>query len=207
MNRARQLLLTVLLLAAATTNAKAQLLARPTLGSFGGVMTPRGDFQDEVGNGWHAGVLLKARLYRALDIRVDGAYSKLGEKTVVIPVTLQDTVRFHTDGTLPFGTLDVHANLGPDSAEYPGDNTVTPHVLAGIGIYQLDYQLTCTGPCEGFDTVPKQKHMGFNVGGGAAVPVLGVKTFFEARYHRISRKPEDGDARSLITVSAGLRIR
>jgi hypothetical protein len=208
MNRARQALLALLILAAMSTNAKAQLLARPTLGVFGGVTTPRGDFQDEVSNGWNAGVLIKARLYRALDIRLDGAYSKLGEKTVIIPVNnLEDTVIFHTDGTLPFGTLNVHANLGPDSAEYPGDNTVTPHVLAGIGIYELDYKLTCAGPCEGFETVPKQKHMGLNVGGGATVPVFGVRMFFEARYHRISRKPEDGDARTLITVSAGLRIR
>jgi hypothetical protein len=45
------------------------------------------------------------------------------------------------------------------------------------------------------------------VGGGATIPILGVRTFVEARYHRIARKPEDGDSRTLITLSAGLRIR
>ena len=207
MKHARLSLLAALLIGAVTTNAHAQLFARPTAGVFGGVTTPRGDFGDEVNNGWHAGVLFKARLYRAIDLRLDGTYAKLGEKTVVIPLNAEDTVVFHTDGTLPFGTLNAHVNLGPDSSEYPGDNTVTPHIVGGIGIYQLDYQLTCTGPCEGFETVPKQKHFGMNVGGGATIPILGVRTFVEARYHRIARKPEDGDSRTLITLSAGLRIR
>jgi hypothetical protein len=150
MKHARLSLLAALLIGAVTTNAHAQLFARPTAGVFGGVTTPRGDFGDEVNNGWHAGVLFKARLYRALDLRLDGTYAKLGEKTVVIPLNAEDTVVFHTDGTLPFGTLNAHVNLGPDSSEYPGDNTVTPHIVGGIGIYQLDYQLTCTGPCEAF---------------------------------------------------------
>ena len=207
MKHPRLWLIAALLIGAVTTDAHAQLLARPTAGVFGGITTPRGDFGDEVANGWHAGVLIKARLYRALDIRVDGTYARFGEKTVVIPLNTEDTVFFHTDGKLPFGTLDAHINLGPDSAEYPGDNTVTPHVVAGVGVYQLDYQLTCTGPCEGFETVPKQNHFGMNFGGGATIRVFGVRAFVEARYHRISRKPEDGESRTLITLSAGLRIR
>jgi hypothetical protein len=207
MNRARLSLLAIALLAAISTNVQAQFLARPTAAVFGGLTTPRGDFGDEVDNGWHAGILLKARAYRALDIRVDGVYSKFGKKHVIIPLNTVDTVVFDTDASIPFGTLDAHLNLGPDSAEYPGDNTVTPHIVGGLGIYQLDYKLTCSGPCEGFETVPKQKHMGFNVGGGATIPIGPLRTFVEARYHRVSRDPEDGDAFTLITLSGGIRIR
>jgi hypothetical protein len=206
MKRGRVSLLAIALVAAASVEAHAQFLARPTAGIFGGLTTPRGDFGNEVANGWNAGVMIKARLYRALDLRVDGTYAKFGREHIVIPLNPTDTVVFDTDATLPFATLDAHLNLGPDSAEYPGDNTITPHILGGIGVYELDYKITCAGVC-GFETVPKQKHMGLNVGGGATIPLGPVRTFVEARYHRVSRKPEDGDAFTLITLSAGIRIR
>lgn len=210
MNRTGLSALVIALAATVGGDAQAQGFGRPTAGIFGGVTSPRGDFGSEVNTGWHAGVLVKARVYRALDLRVDGAYAKFGKAKFVFPITsLEDTVVIRTDGVLRFGTLDAHVNLGPDSAEYPGDNTVTPHVLAGVGMYELDYRTTCTGPCEpaGVTTVPRQNHFGINLGGGATIPVFGVRTFVEGRYHRISRKAEDGDQRSFITLSAGLRVR
>lgn len=201
--------LVVLALAVTTgSDAQAQLFGRPTAGVFGGITTPHGDFGEEVNNGWNAGILVKARLYGALDLRLDGTYAKLGKATFVYPlITPGDTVTIRTDAKAPYATLDAHVSLGPDSAEYPGDNTVTPHVLAGIGLYHLDYVTSCSGPCDGVTTLPAQNHFGINFGGGATIPIAGLRTFVEARYHRISRKPEDGDQRSLVTVSAGFKIR
>jgi hypothetical protein len=209
MNRARLLLLAVTLIASFATRVDAQMgIGRPTAGIFGGITTPRGDFSDEVGNGWHAGVMAKLRVYGALDVRVDGTYARLGKKSVDVQLSNGDTIVFHTDASVPFGTVGLSINLGPDSAEYPGDNTVSPHILGGVGMYQLDYKLTCEGAaCAGFETVPKDTHIGFNFGGGATIPIMGVRTFVEARYHRISRKAEDGDARTMITLSAGIKIR
>lgn len=201
-------LLVSLAFVASSTSANAQGgFGRPTAGIFGGVATPRGTLSDEAGNGWTAGVFLKMRAYRALDIRVDGNYAKLGEKSFDIPFTTGDTAVGHLDTKIPFATLAVHVNLGPDSAEYPGDNTVSPHLLVGIGMYKLDYNFTCVGPCEGINTIPTENHFGVNVGGGATIPLLGVRAFVEGRYHRISQKPEFGDARTFITLAAGLKIR
>jgi hypothetical protein len=209
MKHASLSLLALTLAATVSSNAHAQFLARPTAAIFGGLTTPRGSFGDEVGNGWHAGVFVKARAYRALDIRIDGAYARFGRHTQVLANQTGDTLTVHTDSELPFGTLDLHVNLGPDSAEYPGDNTVTPHIVGGIGIYQLDYKVTftCKGFCGEIETVPRQKHFGLNIGAGGTIPVFGIRSFVEARYHRISRDPEDGDTVSLLTLSAGIRIR
>jgi len=208
MKHARLSLIAALLVGAVTTDAQAQLFARPTVGIFGGLASPRGTLDDEAGSGWNAGALFKMRAYRALDIRVDGTYAKFGAVDFDIPLVSGDTAVGHLDPKIPFATLDAHINLGPDSAEYPGDNTVTPHFLVGVGVYKLDYNFTCTGPCvDEIRIIPTENHFGLNVGGGATIPLLGIRSFVEARYHRISQKPEFGDARTFITISAGLRIR
>ena len=208
MNRVRLSLLAIALVASTSTIAEAQSgFGRPTAGIFGGVTTPRGTLSDEAGNGWNAGVFLKMRAYKALDVRVDGAYAKFGAKTFDIPFTTGDTAVLSTDAKIPFGTLSAHLNLGPDSAEYPGDNTISPHILLGVGVYHLDYKVTCTGECDPITTIPTENHFGVNVGGGVTIPLGGLRTFVEARYHRISQKPEYGDARQLVTISAGLKIR
>jgi hypothetical protein len=207
MNRARRTLLAIALVAAPSAAFAQDGFGRPTAGIFGGVTTPRGTLGEEGGNGWNAGILLKMRAYRALDLRVDGTYAKLGAQTFDIPLVTGDTAIGHLDAKMPFATLAAHINLGPDSAEYPGDNTVSPHVMVGIGMYRLDYGFTCSGPCDGIRTIPTENHFGVNIGGGATIPLLGVRTFLEGRYHRISQKPQYGDARTFITLSAGLKIR
>lgn len=208
MNRVRLSLLSFALVASAATSVEAQSgFGRPTAGIFGGLTTPRGTLADEVGNGWNAGIFLKMRAYRGLDIRVDGTYAKFGAKTFDIPFTTGDTAVLSTDAKVPYGTLSAHFNLGPDSAEYPGDNTISPHLLLGVGVYQLDYKVTCSGACEAITTIPTENHFGVNIGGGVTIPVGGLRTFVEARYHRISQKPEYGDARQVLTISAGLKIR
>ena len=197
----------VLLLGAVTTDAAAQGFGRPTAGIFGGVTTPRAGFGDEAGNGWNAGVLLKLRAYRALDIRVDGTHAKLGAKSFEGPGLTGGIAQLDLDPTVELGTINGLVNLGPDSAEYPGDHSVSPHVLVGIGIYRLDYNGACTGQCEGISIPPTENHFGLNFGGGATIPVAGIRTFVEARYHRISQKIEAGGARTFITLAAGLKIR
>jgi opacity protein-like surface antigen len=208
MKQARLSILAVLLIAG-SSSVEAQFLARPTAGVYGGILTPRGDFGNDVANGWHAGALLKARVYGPLDVRIDGNYAKLGEETTVLSSQAGDTLIIHTDGKVPFGTLNAHLNLGPDSAEYPGDNTVTPYLFGGVGIYHLDYNVTstCKGDCGDIGTIPGKKRFGVNVGAGGSVPVFGVRAMVEGRYHRISQEVEEGGAASMITISVGLRIR
>jgi opacity protein-like surface antigen len=175
---------------------------RPTIGVFGGLTAPTGDFGDEVSKGWHAGGLLKVRAYRALDVRVDGTYSKLGKKDIE-----QTDHAFHTDGSISFGTLDAVANMGPDSAMYPGDNSVSPYLVAGAGVYRIDFAATCTGTCGAYDGEEIQTNLGFNIGLGASLPLAGIRGFVEGRYHRISRSTDVGGNRSMLLLSAGLRFR
>ena len=175
---------------------------RPTAGIFGGVTTPNGDFKDEVGTGWHAGGFVKMRAYGALDVRLDGAYTKFGKKNIEgTGVTLS------TDANVTFGALNALVNLGPDSAGYPGDNTISPYITGGPSIYSLEYKATCAGACTDFEAPEKKTNMGLNVGGGATIPLMGIRTFVEARYHRIMQDELDGGTRSMMTLSAGVKFR
>ena len=204
MNHARLSLLAIsMVMLASQASAQTAGPGRLTAGIFGGGTLPSGDFNDEAGNGWHAGALLKMRLYGALDARLDGAYSKLAKKDLVGTIATVST-----DTRVIQGTLDGLVNLGPDSAAYPGDNTVSPYIMLGVGLYNLDYDATCAGTgCTDFEDPGKKTHTGFNVGGGASIPLLGVRTFIEGRYHRIMRRTSDGQSRAFLMVSAGLKFR
>lgn len=174
-----------------------------TAGVFGGVTFPRGAFDDEIGTGWNAGGFGKIRLYGPLDLRIDGTYSKFAEKDLV---ETGGTVT--TKATVTFGTIGGLINLGTDSAAYPGDNSVSPYLMAGAGRYRLDYDAVCAGAsCGQFVDPGIHSFWGLNIGGGATIPLAGVRTFLEARYHRISRKEPDGGPRVMVVISAGVKFR
>ena len=193
----------LVLIALISTSAGAQQgPGRPTAGIFGGITTPNGDFKDEAGNGWHAGALVKMRAYGVLDVRLDGSYHKFAKKD------LEGTIAtLTTDANMIIGTLNALVNLGPDSASYPGDNSISPHLVLGPGIYKLDYKAICTGTCTDFNPPTNDNHFGFNIGGGATIPLMGLRPFVEARYHRMMRDNDEGGTRSFMTLSAGIKIR
>jgi hypothetical protein len=186
--------------------AQSGLGTRPSAGIFGGVTIPRGDLSDEVDMGWHAGALAKIRAYRAIDARIDGTYAKFGKKSVE-----STSATVSTDGNVAFGTLGAVLNMGPDSAAYPGDNSVSPYLLVGIGMYRLDFKAVCSGICTTDDfefASPKvENKLGVNIGFGATVPVAGIRTFAEGRYHRISTSDEIGGSRSMFLLSIGVKFR
>ena len=204
MSKLRLSLLAIALISfAATASAQDPTgFGRPTAGIFGGVSLPNGDFGDEVGTGWHAGGLFKMRAYKALDVRVDGTFTKFAEKKIVGTIASVETY-----GSVIQGTLNALVNLGPDSAAYPGDNSVSPYILGGFGEYRLDYDAECSGTCEGFVEPGKHTHFGMNVGAGASIPFLGLRTFVEARYHHISRKASEGSSRNMALISLGIKFR
>jgi opacity protein-like surface antigen len=175
---------------------------RPTAGIFGGVTSPKGDFKDEVGIGWNVGALAKMRIFKAMDVRLDGTYAKLGKKNIE-----GTDASVATDAKIIFGTLDLLVNMGPDSAAYPGDNSITPYILGGFGMYNFDYAAVCTGACGTFDEPEVKNHFGMNIGGGASIPLAGIRTFVEIRVHRMSRDPNDGGSRTMLIGSAGVKFR
>lgn len=176
--------------------------SRATAGVFGGITLGNGEFGDEVGRGWHAGALAKTRAFGVLDLRIDGTYAKLGKKNFV-----GTTRTVSTNALITFGTVNALINLGADSAEYPGDNAVSPYIIAGGGAYRLDFDATCLGDCATFSNPAVDTYFGLNFGGGATVPVAGLRTFVEARYHRISRSLAEGGARTIVLLAVGIKFR
>lgn len=196
--------LVLLALAAAATGADAQsgFGTRPTAGVFGGLSIPRGAFRQEADLGWHAGALAKIRAYQSIDARIDGTYVKLGGEELV---GTEATVS--TDVKMTIGTISALLNLGPDSAEYSGDNSVSPWLIAGFGMYRVDFQAVCSGSCATFNDPGVKSHAGFNLGAGGTVPLAGIRTFFEVRYHRIFRDVDEGGSRILMLAAVGVKIR
>ena len=174
-----------------------------TAGIFGGVTFPRSAFDEEVSTGWNAGGFGKVRLYGPLDLRVDGTYAKFAKQDLV---ATGGTVTTNT--SVVFGTIGGLLNLGTDSAAYPGDNSVSPYLMAGAGRYKLDYDAVCVGAqCDQFIDPGVNSFWGINIGGGATIPLAGIRTFLEGRYHRISRGEQDGGSRVMVVVSAGVKFR
>ncbi len=179
---------------------------RPTAGIFGGVTLPTGDLGDVVATGWHAGALAKFRAYRSIDARLDGTYAKFGKKA-----DEGTTATVRTDASVGFGTLGAVLNLGADSAAYPGDNTVSPYLIGGLGIYRLAYKAVCTGTCNTqgftFEDPKVENNFGVNIGFGATVPLMGIRTFAEGRYHRIQKSDEEGGNATMFLLSVGVKFR
>ncbi|MDO8501885.1 MAG: hypothetical protein Q7S20_08570 [Gemmatimonadaceae bacterium] len=187
---------------ASGVSAQENLASRFTAGAFGGISLPTGDLKNEANVGWHAGAMVKADVYGALDLRLDGAYSKFGKKDVDL-----GTAKVTTKTGIVLGTLNAVLNLGTDSAAYPGDNTVSPYIIGGYGVYRFSFDDVCSGSCTGFNLVGDHTYRGFNIGGGATVPISGIRTFVEARYHRVSISSNEGGNRTMLLASFGVKFR
>lgn len=191
-----------------STPAGAQgLFSNPQLGILGGVTLPTGELKEDTEIGWHAGGFFKIRITGPLDARIDGAYNKFGSQNFEFP---NANIDFDTD--VSYGTLGALLNLGPDSASYPGDNTISPYIMGGAGVYRFKAEGTCTGTdCTQIDVSDfTTSEFGFNIGAGANVPLMGIPVIAEFKYHRFSTTfpgtRADGTA-TMLTGSIGIKIR
>lgn len=194
----------VTLLLAPTDRAGAQI-REPQLGVSGGATVPIGGFKEETGIGWNAGGLLKVRVWKAFDLRVDGLYSKLGSRNLEFA-----NATVNSESNLTVASLLLELNLGPDSAQYPGDNHISPYINGGPAWYRYEFEGVCTGDCTGFAQEGEETKIGFNAGFGANVPYRGFPLFAELRYHRFSTLypvTQVNATATLLTVSAGFKIR
>ena len=195
---------------AISETAGAQLrIRKPQLGIFGGATLPRGDFGRETDPGWNAGALLKVRVTSSMDARIDGTYTKLGSQFVEFANAEVDS-----RSEVTFGTLLIEFNLGADSAAYPGDNSVSPWINVGPGVYRMKSEGTCTAiqsaGCDGFLNTTEKSSLGLTGGIGANVPFYGIPLFAEARYHRFGTIFPIGQVErtaTMFTISAGVKIR
>ncbi len=188
----------------ASEQAGAQI-RKPQLGIFAGGTLPNGAFKQETDLGWNAGGLLKVRVTRTLDLRVDGMFTQLGSKTVDF-----GNAEVESKSDVAFASLLAELNLGPDSAQYPGDNSVSPYINGGPGLYRYKFEGTCTGACDGFLADGEETKVGVNFGFGANVPLGRIPAFAEVRYHRFGTLfpvTQQEATATMITVSVGVKLR
>ena len=195
-----------LLVSASASSASAQGFGtKPQLGIFGGLSSPKGELRNETKNGWNGGAMAKIRIAGPFDVRLDGAYSDLGTRTFNLT-----TAAVTSKTNVLFAALNGELNLGPDSAQYPGDNSLSPYILAGVGRYRSKFDVTCTGECPFDLTVDQKDGWGFNIGAGTNIPIGPVPAFVDVRYHRFGTRfpglAEDGTG-TMVTASVGVKLR
>lgn len=194
----------VMLAVASSAHAQRVIPGRFSAGVFGGFSKPTGDFKLLAGSGWHVGGFLKADVVGSFDLRLDGTYARFGKKD--IEVSDPDAV-VTTNTSVAFGTLSGVLNLGSDSAAYPGDNSVSPYLIGGAGYYRYTYDDTCAGDCTDLNIISGLRtRFGVSAGGGASVPILGFRTFIEARYHAVRVDGIELPS-SMLLVSAGIKTK
>lgn len=205
MNRTMSLAALALSLLLVSVDRAGAQIRQPQIGVSGGATVPTGDFKDDTGIGWNAGGLLKVRVWKSFDLRLDGLYSKLGSRNLEFA-----NATVNSESNLSAASLLVELNLGPDSAQYPGDNSVSPYINAGPAWYRYKFEGVCTGGCTGFEQEGEETKIGFNAGFGANVPYRGFPLFAELRYHRfgtIYPVTQVSSTATLLTVSAGFKVR
>lgn len=202
MKLVRSLAVVLVLLSPCSLSAQGQsgFGTRPTVGIFGGITLPHGDFSDQVGVGAHLGGLVSIRAYKQLDMRLDGAWNKFAEKKIDFGDATVETY-----AKIIYGSIGGVLNMGPDSSAYPGDRAVTPFISFGGGGYRLDFDEECTGNCGEQSTA--KTYFGSNLGIGSYATYGAIHPMIEARWHRIWRDIDHGGGRSFFTISAGLRFR
>ena len=191
-----------------STQAGAQgLFSNPQVGILGGITQPTSELKEDAKTGWHAGGFFKIRITGPLDARIDGAYNKFGSQNFEF-----QNASIDFDNDLSYGTLGALLNLGPDSASYPGDNSISPYIMGAVGVYRFKSEGACTGTdCSlievGDFTTSK---VGFNIGAGANIPLMGIPVIAEFKYHRFGTEfpgtRADGTA-TMLTGSIGIKIR
>jgi opacity protein-like surface antigen len=136
-----------------------------SIGLAGGVSLPQGErnLLDRVNTGWHAlGTFGLSTLTQPLGVRVDLAYNRF-----------------------PFRDGDGHQNVtsGTVNGTYrlPMTNSpISPYLIAGVGAYSI---AAARPGCELAYGCDQTVRVGWNLGLGAKLFVLGFRSFVESRYH------------------------
>jgi len=161
---------------------------------------PTGDFKGAADVGYHGGVFGSATLSGNVSVRLDGAYSDFGKKTVsgTNAVAVYGTKLFHT-------TLDAQYDLGSPTEIEAGGGSI-PYISAGAGFYHFSYDDTCTGTqCAAPSFNESETRFGLNVGAGATFFLSGFTPFVDVHYHTISPKANESRA-NMILGSFGLKF-
>jgi hypothetical protein len=152
-----------------------------TFGIVGGATIPLGDLSDVAGTGWHAGALLEWNTPTfPLGVRVEGTYHKFADKD-----ELDLYPNFIT------GLLNAVWNF-PMTQPY----TVRPYLIGGGGVYYYR--------CDGCSSTT---NFGLNGGAGIRVPLSGISTIIEARFHIVFDSDAGTSNSTFVPISVGILFR
>lgn len=165
--------------------AQAQGATRPfSVGISGGLSIPTGDAGDALESGFNVGGLLQARQAAGpLGFRAEVGYHSFDFKGV--------------DGDFRVITGIVNGIFHFASAS---GAPITPYLIAGVGAYNGRASVGGGGRTVSSDS---ETDLGINGGVGFDIPLSGIATFIEARYHTIFN---EGDRTNLIPITVGIRF-
>lgn len=152
-----------------------------TFGIVGGATIPVGDLSDVAGTGWHAGALLEWNTPTLpVGVRLEGTYHKFGDK---------DELDLYPN----FITALVNLVWNfPMTQPY----AVRPYLIGGGGLYSYR--------CDGCST---SNNFGLNGGAGLRVPLSGISTIIEARFHIAFDSNANTSNSTFIPISVGILFR
>ena len=164
-------------IALCATAASAQSARPVSFGITGGASVPTGDVGDGLETGYNFGGLLQITpAISPLGLRLEGGYHS-----------------FDFDGGN--GNTRLVTGIANGVVRFPGQ-IVRPYLIAGVGAYNVG------GEIAGVD-LDSETNVGLNGGVGIDIPLSGLSTFVEARYHTVFR---DGENMNLVPVTVGIRF-
>ena len=180
MRAAVRTFLAVAAVALTANAAAAQSPIKPfSFGVTGGASMPTGDFGDAASTGYNVGALLEVKpAAMPLSFRFEGGYQSFG---------FQDGVD---------GNMNILSGVANAAYRLPVGAMIRPYVIAGAGMYSMKAE------SNGLST-DRENKLGVNGGLGLELPLTGISTFVEARYHNVFT---EGSSTTLFPVTVGLRF-
>jgi hypothetical protein len=179
MRAAVRTFLAVAAVALTANAAAAQSPLKPfSFGVTGGASMPTGDFGDAASTGYNVGALLELKpIASPVSLRFEGTYQSFDAKAFD-------------------GTARIVAGLANAALRLPVGTLVHPYIIGGAGMYNV-------GGKAGGQSLESQNKIGINGGVGFELPLTGISTFVEARYHNVFT---EGSSTTLFPVTVGLRF-
>jgi hypothetical protein len=158
----------------------AQSMVKPfSFGISGGATMPTGEFGDVASTGYNVGGLLEVKAATTpLSFRIEGGYQSFNWQNDVD------------------GNTNVISAIGNVAYRLPVGTMVRPYVIGGAGMYSLTSEI-------GSLKSDRENKLGVNGGAGIELPLSGLSTFIEARYHSVFTENQN---LNIFPVSVGIRF-
>jgi hypothetical protein len=153
------------------------------VGIGGGASIPVGTMSDTQKTGVNGLVSLALGVPELpIGVRIDGIYNNLPRTAATVPA-----------GSSGTSSLRIIGVLGNAVYAFSGTSVKT-YLMAGGGLYNTRLDVEGT---------KSENHLGLNAGAGMTFGFGPIASFFEARYHFISRQPAQGGVLHFVPITFG----